>query len=164
MLGLYEELVDVDQRLARANKKIKALCQSNEACQRILAIPGIGELTATAIVAAVPDANVFKNGRHMAAWLGLVPRQASSGNKQILLGISKRGDRYLRTLLIQGARAALSLCKNLNNHYGTWLAKKKETLSLNKAAVALANKNARILWALLKTGTLFNGNVNQGIA
>lgn len=164
MQGLYEELVDVDQRLARANKKIKALCQSNEACQRILAIPGIGELTATAIVAAVPDANVFKNGRHMAAWLGLVPRQASSGNNQILLGISKRGDRYLRTLLIHGARAALSLCKNLNNHYGTWLAKKKETMSLNKAAVALANKNARILWALLKTGTSFNSNVNQGIA
>ena len=76
-----------------------------------LSIPGIGEMTATALVAAVPDANEFKNGRHMAAWLGLVLRQSSSGNKQVLLGISKRGDRYLHTLLIHGARSALSRCK-----------------------------------------------------
>src|SRR3546814_7408770 len=88
----------------------------------------------------------------MAAWLGLVPRQSSSGNKQVLLGISKRGDRYLRTLLIHGARAALCRCKSLDNKYGKWLISKRESLSLNKAAVALANKNARIIWSLLKTG------------
>ena len=94
----------------------------------------------------------------MAAWLGLVPKQTSSGNKQILLGINKRGDRYLRTLLIHGARAALSLYKNLNSKYGDWLARKKTSLNFNKAAVALANKNARIIWALLKTGKEFNSN------
>ncbi len=113
-------------------------------------MPGIGELTATAIVAAVPSANEFKNGLHMSAWLGLVPRQSSSGNKQLLLGISKRGDRYLRNLLIHGARAVLYRCKNINSKYGEWLTNKKKSLTLNKAAVALANKNARIIGSLVK--------------
>ena len=161
---LYDELVDLEERLKKIEKKIKLICKENDQCQRLLSIPGIGELTATAIVAAVPNANEFKNGRHMAAWLGLVPRQSSSGNKQILLGISKRGDRYLRTLLIHGARAALCRCKNTNNKYGEWLAHKKESLSLNKAAVALANKNARIIWSLLKTGDEFNSNQQKGAA
>ena len=164
MQELYEELVELEEKVAKIDKKIKLLCKNNEICQRILAIPGIGELTATAIIAAVPNANEFKNGRHMAAWLGLVPQQSSSGNKQILLGISKRGDRYLRTLLIHGARAALCLCKNLKSKYGDWLAKKKTSLSINKAAVALANKNARIIWALLKTGNEFNSNQEMSAA
>ncbi|MDF1761759.1 MAG: transposase [Coxiellaceae bacterium] len=107
---------------------------------------------------AVPNPGEFKNGRHMSAWLGLVPRQSSSGNKQVLLGISKRGDRYLRTLLIHGARAALSFCKNVDNEYGRWLTKRKATMKFNKAAVALANKNARIIWSLLNTGEEFNIN------
>ena len=93
-----------------------------------------------------------------------MPRQLSSGNRQILLGISKRGDRYLRTLLIHGARAALCRCKNSDSQYGQWLARKKETLSLNKAAVALANKNARIIWSLLKTGNEFNSNQQKAAA
>ena len=87
MQELYEELVGLEERVAKMDKKIKIICKNDEVCQRILAIPGIGELTATAIVAAVPNPNEFKNGRHMAAWLGLVPQQSSSGNKQILLGI-----------------------------------------------------------------------------
>lgn len=164
MQELYEELVELEEKVAKIDKKIKLLCKNNEVCQRILAIPGVGELTATAIIAAVPNANEFKNGRHMAAWLGLVPQQSSSGNKQILLGISKRGDRYLRTLLIHGARAALCLYKNLKSKYGDWITKKKESLSLNKAAVALANKNARIIWALLKTGNEFNSNQEMSAA
>jgi len=121
------------------------------------------ELTATAMISAVPNPHVFKNGRHMSAWLGLVPKQHSSGDKQILLGISKRGDIYLRTLLIHGARAALSKCKNLDNEYGRWLTPKKCTLSFNKAAVALANKNARIIWSILSTGKEFDFN-NQKVA
>ena len=100
----------------------------------------------------------------MAAWLGLVPRQASSGNKQVLLGISKCGDRYLRTLLIHGARAALSHYKNVDSKYGGWLAEKRVSLNFNKAAVALANKNARIIWSLLKTGKDFNCNQEFGAA
>ncbi len=162
MQDLYDELVDIEVRLKNLEKKIKIICKQNEACSRILKIPGVGELTATAIVAAVSNPDEFKNGRHMSAWLGLVPRQSSSGNKQVLLGISKRGDRYLRTLLIHGARAALAHCKNTDNDYGHWLTKKKSTLSFNKAAVALANKNARIIWSLLKTGKEFDYN-NQPV-
>jgi len=94
----------------------------------------------------------------MAAWLGLVPRQSSSGDKQVLSGISKQGDRYLRTLLIHGARAVLTRFKSTDNDYGRWLTGKKSTLSFNKAAVALANKNARIIWSLLKTGEEFDFN------
>jgi transposase len=145
MQDLYDEFVDVESRLKKLDKKIKHLCQQNERCQRLLKIPGVGELTATAIAAAVPNANEFKNDRHMSAWLGLVPRQSSSGNKNILLGISKRGDRYLSTLLIHGARAALSHYKSTDNEYGRWLIRKKSALNFNKAAVALANKNARII-------------------
>jgi len=164
MQDLYDELIEVDERLKKIEKKVKSICKENDQCLRLLSIPGIGELTATAIVAAVPNANEFKNGRHMSAWLGLVPRQFSSGNKQVLLGISKRGDRYLRTLLIHGARAALCRCKNRDSKYGEWLTRKKESLSLNKAAVALANKNARIIWWLLKTGEEFNSNQQKEAA
>jgi transposase len=156
MQALYEELVDVEARLKKLDIKIRELCKQNETCRRILKIPGVGELTATVIVAAVPNAKEFKNGRHMSAWLGLVPRQSSSGDKQILLGISKRGDRYLRTLLIHGARAVLSHYKDLDNDYARWIGRKKETLNHNKAAVALANKNARIIWSMLNTGEEFN--------
>jgi transposase len=158
MQELYDELVEMEARLKKLEKKIKLICKENDPCRRILNIPGVGELTATAIIAAVPNANEFKNGRHMSAWLGLIPRQSSSGNKQVLLGISKRGDRYLRTLLIHGARSALCRCKNTEGKYGEWLVDKKASLSLNKAAVALANKNARIIWALLKTGKEFDCN------
>lgn len=164
MKNLYEELTELEARLKKLNQKVRQLCQHNETCRRLLKIPGVGELTATAVVAAVPNANEFKNGRHMSAWLGLVPRQSSSGDKQVLLGISKRGDRYLRTLLIHGARAALSHYKKTETGYGRWLVERKTTLSFNKAAVALANKNARIIWSLLKTGEEFNSNVQLAAA
>lgn len=156
MQDLYDELVDVECRLKKLDSKIRQLCRQNENCQRILNIPGVGELTATAIVAAVPDPKEFRNGRHLSAWLGLVPRQSSSGDKQFLLGISKRGDRYLRTLLIHGARAVLSHYKHKDNDYTQWVGRKKATLSHNKAAVALANKNARIIWSMLNSGEEFS--------
>ena len=156
MQGLYEELIDVEARVKILDTRIRQLCRQNENCQRILKIPGVGELTATAIVAAVPDPGEFRNGRHMSAWLGLVPRKSSSGDKQILLGISKRGDRYLRTLLIHGARAVLSHYRDRDDDYTRWVGRKKATLSHNKAAVALANKNARIIWSMLNTGEDFN--------
>jgi transposase len=159
MQDLYDELIGVEIRLKALDKKIRQLCRQNETCCRILKVPGVGELTATAMVAAVPNAKEFKNGRHMSAWLGLVPRQSSSGDKRVLLGISKRGDRYLRTLLIHGARSALSHYKHRDNDYGRWLTAKRARLSFNKAAVALANKNARIIWSLLNTGEEFNCGV-----
>ena len=164
MQNLYEELVDVELRLKNLDTRIRQLCRQNENCQRILKVPGVGELTATAIVAAVPNPKEFRNGRHMSAWLGLVPRQSSSGDKQVLLGISKRGDRYLRTLLIHGARAVLSHCKDSDSDYSRWVARKKATLSHNKAAVALANKNARIIWSILNTGEEFNYGVQATAA
>ena len=156
MQDLYDELVEIECRLKKLDTKVRQLCRQDERCKRILKVPGIGELTATAIIAAVPDPKEFRNGRHMSAWLGLVPRQVSSGDKQVLLGISKRGDRYLRTLLIHGARAVLSHRKEENSDYGRWVATKKAALSHNKAAVALANKNARIIWSMLNTGDAFN--------
>lgn len=104
MEDLYEELVEVETKLKKIEKRIRVVCKTNENFQRILKVPGIGELTATAIIAAVPNASEFENGRHLSAWLGLVPRQSSSGNKQVLLGISKHGDKYLRSLLMHGAR------------------------------------------------------------
>jgi len=155
---LYDELVDVEVRLKVVDGRIRQLCRDNEACKRLLTVPGIGELTATAIVAAVPNPGEFRNGRHLSAWLGLVPRQSSSGDKQVLLGISKRGDRYFRTLLIHGARAVLSHYKGRDSDYARWVQKKKTDLSFNKAAVALANKNARIIWSMLTTGEPFNGS------
>ena len=164
MQDLYEELIDIEARLKKLDTRIRQLCRQSESCQRILKVPGVGELTATAIVAAVPDAGKFRNGRHMSAWLGLVPRQSSSGDKQVLLGISKRGDRYLRTLLIHGARAVLSHRKGLDSDYDRWVAKKKATLSHNKAAVALANKNARIIWSMLNTGGDFNCRLQANAA
>ena len=125
MQDLYDELVEVEGRLKKLDAKIRQLCRHNESCRRILGIPGVGELTATAIVAAIAEPKEFRNGRHMSAWLGLVPRQSSSGDKQILLGISKRGDRYLRTLLIHGARSVLSHHKDEDNDYRRWVTRKK---------------------------------------
>jgi len=161
MENLYNELVEVDNRISKLNKRIKLICKDNERCKRLREIPGIGELTATALIASIPDINEFQNGRHLSAWLGLVPRQASSGNKQVLLGISKRGDCYLRSLLIHGARAALSHYKSIDSKYGQWLVKKKATLAFNKAAVALANNNVRVIYSLLKNGENFDCNLNM---
>ena len=158
MSNLYDELVELEDRLKKLNRKIQCICKESDICQRLLKIPGVGELTATAIIAAISNPSVFKNGRHMSAWLGLVPRQSSSGDKHKLLGISKRGDKYLRTLMIHGARSALISRKGLDNEYGRWIANKKSSLSFNKAAVALANKNARIIWAILKSGNEFDAN------
>lgn len=146
---LYQELCEWDEKIKTLDKRINLICQQNEDCQRLAKVAGIGPLTATALIAAIGDIHVFKNGRHLAAWLGLVPRQCSSGNKQVLLGISKRGDCYLRTLLIHGARACISFAKQKS----AWLEDLIKRRGKQKAYVALANKNARIVWALLAKGT-----------
>lgn len=146
---LYEDFVMLNQRIKRYDQKIIALSKTNKNCQLIEKIPGVGVLCATAIVAAISDPTLFKNGRELSAWLGLVPRQSSSGGKQQLLGISKRGDKYLRCLLIHGARAVIYKAKDLENPTHKWIINLKNSKGANKAAVALANKNARIIWALL---------------
>src|SRR5690606_16582178 len=98
LASLYDEMVYLDERIKKLERKLESLCAQNDDCQRLLSIPGIGLLSATAMVAAIGDIKAFKNGRELAAWLGLVPRQHSTGGKPTLLGISKRGDTYLRTL------------------------------------------------------------------
>ncbi len=118
-------------------------------CQRLQTIPGIGPVTATALIAAIGEATQFKNGRQLAAWLGLVPREHSTGGTPRLLGISKRGDRYLRKLLVHGARATLRWVATRSDDRSRWLKALIARRGKNRAAVALANKNARIAWALL---------------
>ena len=121
-----------------------------------MAVPGVGPLTATALIAAVGDARQFRGGCELSAWLGLVPRQHSSGERVMLLGISKRGDRYLRTLLIHGARTTLRHVGHKPDPCSRWVVTLRERRGPNIAAVALANKNARVLWALLTRGEQYH--------
>ena len=143
------ELLDLDRRIASCDRRIRELYRTSELCQRLGEIEGIGPVTATALVAAVGDRSCFKNGRQFAAWLGLVPKQRSSGGRNRLFGISKRGDRYLRTLMIHGARASLGKARGKQDPRSRWLASLRQRRHPNVAAVALANKNARIVWAML---------------
>jgi transposase len=148
MNRLLEHFKELDRQVGELELQIKAWHRTNEASCRLEAIPGIGPLTATAMVASIGDARNFDNGRQLAAWLGLVPRQHSSGGKNNLLGMSKRGDTYLRTLLIHGARAVIYRARQRPNAEG-WLIKLVARRNANIAAVALANKTARTIWALL---------------
>lgn len=146
---LYDEFLSLEKRLAYYDEKLAAIGRAHPECQRLQTIPGIGPISATAILAAISDATQFKNGRQFAAWLGLVPREHSTGGKPRLLGISKRGDRYLRKLFVHGARATLRWVDSKQDDRSRWLKALIGRRSKNRAAVALANKNARIAWALL---------------
>ena len=146
---LFSHFRELNRQVGELELQIKAWHHESTDSQRLAAIPGIGPITASALVASIGDAKTFKNGRQLAAWLGLVPRQDSSGGKERLLGISKRGDTYLRTLLIHGARAVLLRLKCRADQTEGWLARLAQRRNPNIAAVALANKNARIVWALL---------------
>lgn len=155
-----EELNELDQRIAAYTKRIRDLFRSNEMCQHIGKIEGIGPITATALVAAVGDRTCFKNGRQFAAWLGLVPKQRSSGGKSRLLGISKRGDRYLRTLMIHGARAVLRKTGGKTDAKSLWIERMRDRRHANVVAVALANKNVRTVWAVLSGRTEYRPALN----
>lgn len=152
---LNDHLKELSRQVEELELQIKLWHKENEASKKLEAIPGIGPITASAIVATVGNATEYKNGRQLAAWLGLVPKQRSSGGKQTLLGISKRGDTYLRTLLIHGARAVIRFAEN-KTEPESWLHKLIMRRNKNVAAVALANKNARVIWALLAKGTTFH--------
>lgn len=149
MRELQVEMADLDQRITSYDRRIREIFRNSEQCQRLGKIEGIGPVTATALIAAVGDRTCFRNGRQFAAWLGLVPKQRSSGGRARLFGISKRGDRYLRTLMIHGARAALGRAGGKQDPRSLWLGKLRQRRHPNVAAVALANKNARIVWAML---------------
>jgi transposase len=146
---LYAHFKELGRQMHELEQQIKAWHRESAASQRLEEIPGIGPLTASALAASIGDAKAFKNGRQLAAWLGLVPRQSSSGGRDRLLGISKRGDTYLRTLLIHGARSVLQRLKRHTDQAQGWLARLAARRNPNIAAVALAHKNARIVWALL---------------
>jgi transposase len=138
-----------EERLKAYDHRIASLARTNQQTARLMAVEGVGPLTATALVASVGDARQFRSGRELSAWLGLTPRQHSSGERTVLLGISKRGDRYLRTLLIHGARSALFRAGLKHDCRSEWIKRVRKRRGTNIAAVALANKNARVLWALL---------------
>lgn len=150
--NLYEELQALDQRILAMEAEIHQAFQQNALCQRIAEVEGIGPVTATAVVAAISNGSTFTNGRQFAAWLGLVPRQHSSGEKQRLSGITKRGDCYLRTLLVHGSRSVVFRAGKKNDARSKWIAEKQKKLGTAKTCVAVANKNARIIWALLAHG------------
>jgi transposase len=155
---LGQHLKELDRQVEELEVQIQLWHRENEASRRLADIPGIGPITASALVASVGDARNFENGRQLAAWVGLVPRQHSTGGKQTLLGISKRGDRYLRTLLIHGARAVIRVAKHKLHDASIWLRRLLSNKNPNIAAVALANKNARIVWALLAHGRAYEVN------
>lgn len=155
---LYDEMVHMDSRVKSIENKLETICHQSEDCQRLLSIPGVGLLSATAMIAAIGDINVFKNGRELSAWLGLVPRQHSTGGKPTLLGISKRGDTYLRTLLIHGGRTVVRVAEKYQDRRNRWISDLDKRRGKNISAVAVANKNARIAWALLSNKTTYMAN------
>jgi transposase len=149
LFRLAEHLKELDRQVREIEAQIQTWHRETETSRRLAEIPGIGAITASALVASIGDAKGFANGRQLAAWLGLVPRQHSSGGKTLLLAISKRGDTYLRTLLILGARAVMRVADRKSGYEASWLARIRARRNSNVAAVALANKNARTVWALL---------------
>ena len=154
--GLWSDLVLLDDRVLEMDREIERLANSNEVTRRLQQLRGVGPMVATALVATVGTAEQYPKGRQMAAALGLTPRQNSSGGKQRLLGISKRGDAYMRTLLIHGARAVVSQAKHREDRLSRWVTDIATRRHPNVAAVALANKTARMAWAMLRHGTDYN--------
>lgn len=152
---MYEQFKNYNVEVDYYDSEIKCCAKVNITCNEIMKIEGVGPITASAIVATVGDAKTFKNGRQMAAWLGLTPRQHSSGNTTRLSGISKRGDGYVRKLLVHGARSVLQICDKKFDKKSRWVTDKKNHIGYNKACVALANKNARIIWAMMATGECY---------
>lgn len=147
---LYDLMRDLDVRIHGFDVRIDRIFHNSPPCQRIAKIKGVGPKTATAIVAAIGDGAEFTNGRHLAAWLGLVPRQHSSGDRRVLMGISKRGSQPLRTLLVHGARSVVRTAVRKDDPLSAWVNGVRSRRGFNKATVAVANKNARIIWAVLR--------------
>lgn len=146
---LYCEVAELEKNIKELEVELTSLLKHNEDYHLLQTIPGIGPMIAATLLASVGDANYFKNGRQMAAWMGLTPKQHASGEKSKMKGISKRGDRTLRKMLIHGARAVLNWCEGKNDKLSLWLQSLKKRAHPCKVIVALANKLARIAWAVL---------------
>lgn len=153
--GLWRDLLALDERIEELDREIELIARQDPVAVRLQQVRGIGPLTATALLATVGDASQFSNGREMAASFGLTPKQNSSGGKERLLGISKRGDAYLRSLLVHGARAVIRTAQAKTDRLSVWVGRIATRRHPNIAAVALANKTARIAWAMLTRGTQY---------
>jgi len=162
---LWDELTRLDGKIEAHTTAMEKLAKEDGYCQRLNSIPGIGAITSTALIAKIGNGSEFRKGRELSAYLGLVPKQHSSGESQKLLGISKHGDRYLRQLMIHGGRSAVKAAMRTNSlskihikqdKHSQWIRKLVERVGMNKASVAVANKNARIIIALMKGQTDFN--------
>ncbi len=154
---LWSEWKDLELQIVEMNDEVERIASSDAACVRLRQIPGIGPLVATAIVAAIGNGAAFQKGREFAAWMGLVPKQYSTGGKAKLSGISKRGNRYLRKILIHGARSVVLVCKRDRLAIGPWVTALEARAPRNVLIVAAANKLARIAWAVLSTGEEYRG-------
>lgn len=163
--GLYEDWLWLDERVEQISGRIEEISNEESDCERLKTVPGIGPIISTAIVAAIGRGEAFERGRDFAAWLGLIPRQYSTGGRTTLGGISKRGNRHLRMLFVQAARVILLRSKNWENFsFGPWLKEAAGRLHHNKLAVALANKLARITWSVLHSGKEFDGHKDAAMA
>ncbi|GAA4158986.1 IS110 family transposase [Shinella granuli] len=164
IMGLHEDWLRLDERIEAVTLEIETISQNEANSQRLMSIPGVGPLISTAVVAAVGSGEAFERGRDFGAWLGLVPRQYSTGGRSILGGISKRGSKYLRTLFIQAAKVILMRPHNWERFsFGPWLRNAAPRMHANKLAVALANKLARIAWSVLRNETPFDCHVTMKI-
>jgi transposase len=156
---LRDEWRLLDEAIDDADQEIRTLAREDEVCERLMQVPGIGPLTATALVAAVGNGAAFAKGRDLAACLGLVPRQHSTGGKTVLRGISKRGNSYLRCLFIHGARSVCRHHRQKSHRLGRWLANLEARAHPNVVVVALANKLVRTAWAVLQRNSRYDGRL-----
>ncbi len=161
---IHQRIQTLNQQILAYDREIEALARHSEPAKRLMSLPGVGAVTATALVASIADPRQFDNGRQLAAWLGLVPRQYSTGGKTRLGRITKQGDKYLRMLLIHGTRAVLAALRDKQDRTSCWLRQLVERRGYKRAAVALAAKNARIVWAMLVRGEAYRVTPANGMA
>jgi transposase len=147
--ALVVQIRELEGKIADLDRRLIAMTRTNETCRSLVDVPGVGPIIATAMVATVPDATTFRSGRHLAAWMGLVPRQHSSGGKERRLGLSKRGDAYLRRQLIHGARALVKVSTGRTGKLWSWINALRQRRPFNVVVAAVANKLVRIIWAML---------------
>jgi transposase len=165
ILSLHEDWLGLDERIDAISAEIEEISRSEENCRRLMSVPGVGPLISTGVVAAIGTGEAFERGRDFGAWLGLVPRQYSTGGRSILGRISKRGSRYLRTLFIQAANIILMRPHNWERFsFGRWLTEAAPRLHRNKLATALANKLARITWSVLRNERSFDAHLHEALA
>jgi transposase len=149
LASCHKKLLELDEEINKYTQKIELFCKNNPVCERLMKLAGVGPMIASIVFASMGSPTNFKNGRHFAAFLGLVPKEHSSGGKHCLMSISKRGDRYIRSLLIHGGRAVVKNANKKTDYLSSWVNRIHNERGFNKAAVAVANKNARHMWAIM---------------